>query len=779
MIYMLRINRKKGFSFVEIVVIIAILVVLLAVFAPMLITNVETSRMQKDDSAMDELVNAVQLAITDSETFDETYDYSIPNNYVTYSDSSGVYGQQIADEEYWAPDGSGEGVTITFNPDENGNYDLSKGIVNDMTYGNGSVAESRTAEGVKQCYFEEMGNQLLYSAVKQSVGNRLINTSATYTNSSYTVFIRFTIADGTRKAFVSGGFNGTNLSEKCQAAVGSNTSSYDELSKPITTTPSGGKQNANYSNSDLSGGGTITSIPSYKQPSNNDNPDDDTVVSNIIPIGGTYYVGVTSDQLGDYTGATETYTAGQSFPETVNDGDIYVYGDYEYRYNRYYAYSKWYADQQYHHWCVKVLDASRTSYGEILSEINGAKIVNMSCTFYNCTSLVEAPAIPNSVQNMSSTFYNCTSLTGAPSLPNGTTNMFATYYNCTSLVEAPAIPSNVQNMNYTFYNCKSLAEAPAIPSNVTDMFATFYNCTSLVIASDMSNATNVKNMNSTFNNCTSLAEAPTIPSSVQQMQDTFYNCTSLTEISVNMTKNQWNTIYRVDCLSRSNINVIHLIDGNICLSSHTGGTATCVQRAICSTCGQEYGTLASHTGGTATCIQKKVCTYCGTEYGSLGNHSGGVATCISGAICEHCGIEYGLLGSHNINTQTHTCTICGLNTANRFGGIDFTGAGTTTVYVSDTDYDYSELYKPQYSKIITFCPQVSGNYIFAASCDFDSYGALLDEITLYPEYQDDDGNGNSDFLISCYCEAGRIYYLAVGMYYSSDSGTITVTISQE
>lgn len=59
-------NKKNGFSFVELVVVIAILAVLLAVLSPMLISSVEHSRMQKDDSAMDEVVNAVQLAITDS-----------------------------------------------------------------------------------------------------------------------------------------------------------------------------------------------------------------------------------------------------------------------------------------------------------------------------------------------------------------------------------------------------------------------------------------------------------------------------------------------------------------------------------------------------------------------------------------------------------------------------------------------------------------------------------------------------------------------------------------
>ena len=50
-------NKKSGFSFVELVVVIAILAVLLAVLSPMLISSVEHSRMQRDDSAMDEVVN--------------------------------------------------------------------------------------------------------------------------------------------------------------------------------------------------------------------------------------------------------------------------------------------------------------------------------------------------------------------------------------------------------------------------------------------------------------------------------------------------------------------------------------------------------------------------------------------------------------------------------------------------------------------------------------------------------------------------------------------------
>ena len=116
---------------------------------------------------MDEIVHAFNMALVDSNIFDEAREYSIENNYLTYTDSSGVYGSKYTDEEFWAPDGSGHAVTITFNPDKNGNYIIANGIVNDMTYGNGSVAPERVAEGVKQCYLSEMGKQLLYARVRQ------------------------------------------------------------------------------------------------------------------------------------------------------------------------------------------------------------------------------------------------------------------------------------------------------------------------------------------------------------------------------------------------------------------------------------------------------------------------------------------------------------------------------------------------------------------------------------------------------------------------------------
>lgn len=108
---------------------------------------------------------------------------------------------------------------------------------------------------------------------------------------------------------------------------------------------------------------------------------------------------------------------------------------------------------------------------------------------------------------------------------------------------------------------------------------------------------------------------------------------------------------------------------------HTGGVATCNEKAKCDECGEEYGEFnpENHTstelvyvangngthkivhkccnavtqaeevcaGGEATCEEKAKCEKCGGEYGELGEHTGGTPTCNQKAVCSDCGKEYG------------------------------------------------------------------------------------------------------------------------------------------
>ena len=234
-----------------------------------------------------------------------------------------------------------------------------------------------------------------------------------------------------------------------------------------------------------------------------------------IPADGTYTVKATGDVL----------SAGEKFPDAPATGDIYEEGDYEYRYNCYYSYNSWNNKETQNGWGVRVKDTTKSAYGEIISEIAGKPVSNMTYSFYNCASLTVAPTIPNSVTNMSNTFNNCTKLTTAPTIPNGVTVMNCTFWNCTSLTTAPTIPNSVTSMYHTFYNCISLTIAPVIPGSVKNMCATFINCTNLTTAPTIPD--NVTDMSFTFQGCTSLTTAPTIPNKVTNMSSTFNGCKSL------------------------------------------------------------------------------------------------------------------------------------------------------------------------------------------------------------------------------------------------------------
>ena len=589
-------SSKAGFSMVELIVIIAILAVFAILLVPSLMQYTENSRAQKDESAMDEVVNAVQLAMADQNCYDEMLQYSCTNNYITYTDSSGIYGQVIADGEFWAPDGSGRATTITFNPEigPNGDtvYDLDKALVNDMTYGNGSVGTDRVMEGAlianNQCYLKDAslnGEQTgyLYNKIRQTIGDTLITTSATYRNSSYTVFIKFSQQDSVTVADVDGSFNGTNLHENAAASLGSGTSSYDKNGDAIVTVTKPGTTTSTFTSSDLSGGGEF--YPEYSKE------------GGVVPSGGTY---ITSDG--------QVLTEGMEITMRPQPGDVYKDEWYEYRYcqSQVLEYDDWlwdsyyvWEENSYSSWGVRVLNDSLSEYGDMQSVINGADVSCLDYTFTQCTNLVKAPKIstktkymvgtfrectklsdisnisiptsvndmamtfqytaitttprlpdrltsltntfwgctklttvtnlPSELKTMSSTFAECTSLVNPPSIPYGVTEMTSTFNGCTSLVKCPNIPGSVTEMVCTFSGCTSLTDngLPTIPASVTYLGGTFSGCTSLVDASKLSIPSSVTKMSSTFAECTKLQVAPTLPKNLTIIDSLFKNCTSL------------------------------------------------------------------------------------------------------------------------------------------------------------------------------------------------------------------------------------------------------------
>ena len=58
-------NANKGFSLVELIVVVAIMAVLIGVLAPQYLRYVEKTRLQKDNSAIAEIANAMKIAAAD------------------------------------------------------------------------------------------------------------------------------------------------------------------------------------------------------------------------------------------------------------------------------------------------------------------------------------------------------------------------------------------------------------------------------------------------------------------------------------------------------------------------------------------------------------------------------------------------------------------------------------------------------------------------------------------------------------------------------------------
>jgi hypothetical protein len=251
--------------------------------------------------------------------------------------------------------------------------------------------------------------------------------------------------------------------------------------------------------------------------------------SGIIPEGGKYYTNVTSKNDLTISGYTEEIIAGEEFP-VPSDGDVYIYEDYQYRYN--------YAKNSYNGgkcewtytgsngWGVSVIDNSKSNYATPLISINERDVTDLSMTYNNCQSLIEAPELPPKATIMDGTFNSCTSLTTVTTIPKYVTSMNSTFYECTSLTEISELPKSLTNMEGTFANCTALTTSPRIPENVTNMNSTFAGCTVLTVAPEI--PSKVNNLKQTFLGCKSMVNAPALPSTVTELDHTFEGCEALT-----------------------------------------------------------------------------------------------------------------------------------------------------------------------------------------------------------------------------------------------------------
>ena len=162
---------------------------------------------------------------------------------------------------------------------------------------------------------------------------------------------------------------------------------------------------------------------------------------------------------------------------------------------------------------------------------------------------------------------------------------------------------------------------------------------------------------------------------------------------------------KIAALGHKDVDKNHICDVCNQTTEHTGGTATCIAKAVCTTCGQPYGEVnSSNHAGKEEWIQTEekhekkwnccnlvivaeevhewkdgVCEECGYVCQhkddnsdhlcdicdkKVSDHIGGTATCIAKAVCEKCGVEYGEIDTKNHDLLHHeakapTCTEIG------------------------------------------------------------------------------------------------------------------------
>ena len=218
-------------------------------------------------------------------------------------------------------------------------------------------------------------------------------------------------------------------------------------------------------------------------------------------------------------------------------------------------------------------------------------------------------------------------------ISDGVTSIGVNAFKDCTLLTSVEIPDGVESIgNGAFEDCSSLTSIK-IPSSVTSIEdRTFFNCTRLTQVEIPNSVTSIKD--SAFSGCSSLTSVE-IPSSVTSIGvGVFVRCTGLKTLIypgalkiVGVPTSTAQLAYTDDGNGGVIVEIVsegqqNLADGNFIpeniggkpvtsiknCTQHTGGTATCVQKAVCSICREAYGDLAPHTfdnDGSCSVCQKQ------------------------------------------------------------------------------------------------------------------------------------------------------------------------------
>ena len=250
---------------------------------------------------------------------------------------------------------------------------------------------------------------------------------------------------------------------------------------------------------------------------------------------------------------------------------------------------------------------------------------------------------------------------------------------CSTALTEVSLPSLETAGVIVFGHCKQL-RAVDLPKLQNLSQQLFTRCTSLVSVSAPAATSMGINV---FKGCSELVSI-TLPGVTEITNEAFAECTKLENITLG------------SVITKVNVNLFagEALSSNITLTLHhdqanaegdlkaTEGTnvewagfkwkevkfAHSYVDGKCTVCGED----CAHTGGTATCKDKAVCDICKTAYGELGGHTYNTAgSCtVCGAACPH----------SNFDSATGNCTDCETSLA-----IAKIKTGETTIYYQTAD----------------------------------------------------------------------------------------------
>jgi len=145
------------------------------------------------------------------------------------------------------------------------------------------------------------------------------------------------------------------------------------------------------------------------------------------------------------------------------------------------------------------------------------------------------------------------------------------------------IPDTVKSIeNSAFSGCTNL-EIVVIPNSVTSISPSAFSSsglTSVVLPSDLEVVSG-----SAFSSCKNL-DYVVIPKSVLYIENNAFGwCPNITHVNFEGTSDEWKKIV----IGSNNDSLVSATINYESTHVHTGGTSTCSKKAVCSTCGEEYG----------------------------------------------------------------------------------------------------------------------------------------------------------------------------------------------